>query len=163
MARSNTTRARAVAVVCAAVLALTLVGMTDAGAKNKPKPTVKVATAPGVGVILVDSQGKALYTLTDATGAAVACTGGCATAWPPLTVAGGAKAKGGKGVTKLGTTSDGQVTWNSLPVYRFAGDAKPKQPNGDGISSFGGTWHVVKIKAAKAKTTATTTGGYSGY
>ena len=48
---------------------------------------MSTATVPGMGVILVDSQGHVLYTHTDANGKAVACTGACATAWPPLTVA----------------------------------------------------------------------------
>ncbi len=57
------------------------------------KKAVLTATVPGMGVILVDAQGHALYTHTDASGQAVACTDACATAWPPLTVAAGAKVK----------------------------------------------------------------------
>jgi predicted lipoprotein with Yx(FWY)xxD motif len=154
-----------VAVVCGMTLALGAygLGMTAAGAATKKKTVVAAASVPGVGTILVDAQGKALYTLTDANGAAVACTGTCASAWPPLTVAAGAKAKGGKGVKKVSVTSDGQVTWNALPLYRFSGDTQAKEAKGEGVNAFGGTWHVVKSKAAKAKTTATTSGGTPGY
>jgi predicted lipoprotein with Yx(FWY)xxD motif len=161
--RSRTGLARLVAVACAMVLALAIYGTGTAGAATKSKGTVVVASVPGVGKILVDAQGKALYTLTDANGAAVACTGTCASAWPPLTVAAGATAKAGKGVKKISTTSDGQVTWKALPLYRFAGDTQAKEAKGDGLASFGGTWHVVKVKAAKAKSTATSGGGSSGY
>jgi predicted lipoprotein with Yx(FWY)xxD motif len=113
--------------------------------------------------VLVDSKGKTLYTLTDASGAAVVCTGTCATAWPPLTVAAGAKAKAPKGVTKISATSDGQVTWNSMPLYRFSGDTMAKQANGEGIVSFGGTWHAAKTKAAANNSTPTTAGRAGGY
>jgi predicted lipoprotein with Yx(FWY)xxD motif len=164
VSRSRTGLARPVAIACAVVLALGIYGFgSAAGAATKPKAAVVAASVPGVGTILVDAQGKALYTLTDANGAAVACTGTCASAWPPLTVAAGAKAKAGKGVKKVSATSDGQVTWKALPLYRFAGDAQAKEAKGDGVASFGGTWHVVKVKAAKAKTTSTTRGSSSGY
>jgi predicted lipoprotein with Yx(FWY)xxD motif len=168
--RSWTATARTVAVVCGMALALGAYGLgaTAAGAKSKTKVTVATATVPGVGVILVDNKGHALYTLTDANGAAVACTGACVGVWPPYTVAASAKVKGAKGVKSLSKTSDtNQVTSAGLPLYRFAGDSHAKTAAGEGISSFGGTWHVVKVKAAKASTkpTATTKGssGYSGY
>ena len=161
---SRTELARPVAVVCAVVLALGIYGFgSAASAATKSKATVAAASVPGVGTILVDAQGKALYTLTDTNGAAVACTGACTSVWPPLTVAAGAKAKAGKGVKKVSATTAGQVTWKSLPLYRFAGDTQAKEAKGDGIASFGGTWHVVKVKATKAKTTATTSGSSSGY
>ena len=169
MHRSQVGTVRTLAVLCAAVFALTFASVGTAGAAKDKAKTVKVAKVPGVGAVLVDAEGKVLYTLTDASGAAVECTGGCATAWPPLTVAAGAKAKAGKGVAKVAATSDGQVTANGLPLYRFAGDAAPKEANGDGLVSFGGTWKVVKAKAnAKATTTksgssTTSGGGYSGY
>jgi predicted lipoprotein with Yx(FWY)xxD motif len=165
--RSRTGLARPVAVACAMVVALGIYGLgTAAGAATKSKATVAAASVPGVGTILVDAQGKTLYTLTDASGAAVACTGACTSAWPPLTVAPGAKATAGKGVKKISATADGQVTWKALPLYRFSGDTQAKEAKGNGLSAFGGTWNVVKAKAAstaKAKTTASTGGSSSGY
>jgi predicted lipoprotein with Yx(FWY)xxD motif len=155
--------ARAVAVTCAAMLALAFAGVGAAGAATST--TVTVVKVPGQGLVLADSDGHTLYTLTDSSGAALPCTGQCANAWPPLTVAAGATGKAAKGVTKVSAASDGQVTWNALPVYRFAGDAKAKQAKGEGLQSFGGTWHVVKTKAAKAtkKTETTSSGGNYGY
>ena len=166
--RSRTTLAGPVAVACAMVLALGIYGLGSAAgaatpAKAKAKATVVAASVPGVGTILVDAQGKTLYTLTDASGAAVACTGACASAWPPLTVAAGTKATAGKGVKKVTATSDGQVTWNALPLYRFAADTQAKEAKGNGLASFGGTWNVVKVKAAKAKPTSSSSGGIPGY
>jgi predicted lipoprotein with Yx(FWY)xxD motif len=160
--------ARTLAVICAAVFAFAMLGAAGAGAATKAKTTVKVATVPGVGAVLVDTSGKTLYTLTDANGAAVACTGACLQAWPAaMTTA--AKVKAPKGVKSLSTTTDThQITWKTLPLYTFAGDGGPKMANGEGIASFGGTWHVVKV--GKTASTPVTTapksssgGGYSGY
>jgi Secreted repeat of unknown function len=52
-------------------------------------------------------------------------------------------------------------------VYRYSGDSKKGQANGEGINTFGGIWHVVKKSGASAsstptKTTGSSTGGY-GY
>ena len=104
-----------------------------------------------------------LITHTDANGKAVACTGACTTAWPPLTVAAGAKVtapKGAKTLAATGTTH--QVTTGGLPLYRFSGDAAAKQAKGDGVNGFGGTWHVVTVKADTAKSTPTTSPGTGG-
>src|SRR3979411_1466240 len=45
--------------------------------------TVGVANS-GLGSILVDSTGRTLYLFKADVGANSACTGACATAWPPL-------------------------------------------------------------------------------
>ena len=36
-----------------------------------------------------------------------------------------------------------QLMLNGHPVYRYNGDSSKGQGNGEGIRSFGGTWHVV--------------------
>ena len=143
-------------------IALGVVAAAPAGATTNSK-AVTTATVPGIGVILVDAEGHALYTHTDAKGKAVACTGACATAWPPLTVAAGAKVKAPKGVKTLATTrSTHQVTTGGLPLYRFSGDAQAEQAKGDGINAFGGTWHVATVKAKNAKSTPTSNAGTGG-
>ncbi len=156
---------RVAALVCGLALAFGAAGLSATAASAASKSTVATAKVPGVGTVLVDAQGKTLYTLTDADGQAVACTGTCASAWPPLTASG--KVTSPKAVKKLHkTTGTNQVTSAGLPLYRFAGDSAAKQANGEGLSSFGGTWHVVRVKATKTATTPTTAGkssGYSGY
>ncbi len=159
-------RLRWVVVVCCGALALSAYGLgsTDAFAKSS-KPTVAVAKVAGVGTILVDAKGKTLYTLTNA-GQAVPCTGQCAAAWPPLLVKAGSTPKGAKGVTGLGTVSGGQqVTVKAVPVYRFVGDTKAGQASGEGISSFGGVWHVVKVAGtgSSSKSPTKSSSSTSGY
>ena len=47
----------------------------------------------------------------------------------------------------LGTkkSSDGEKypTYNGWLMYEYTGDTGPDQVNGQGISSFGGTWYIL--------------------
>jgi hypothetical protein len=64
-------------------------------------------------------------------------------------------AMGGSGVTGLGTASvmsAVQVTENGSPLYRFSKDTAPGDTNGEGISSFGGAWHVAMVAGKTAAT-----------
>jgi predicted lipoprotein with Yx(FWY)xxD motif len=109
-------------------------------------PTVRVAKTR-LGKVLVDSRGHTLYLFKKDSGTKSACSGACATAWPPLrasrktTVGGGAKA------SLVGTTkrSDGksQVTYNRHPLYTFIKDTKAGQTNGEGLTAFGARWYAV--------------------
>jgi predicted lipoprotein with Yx(FWY)xxD motif len=163
--RSWSAAIRGVAVAAGMTLALGVTGIatTSAAGAATTKKAVLTASVPGIGTILVDSQGHALYTHTDASGQDVACTGACMTAWPPLTVAAGAKVKAPKGVKKLGTTgTTHQVTWSGLPLYRFSLDTQAKQAKGNGVNGFGGTWHVAALKNTTTKATPTTNAGTGG-
>lgn len=159
------------AIVCAAAIALSAFAAAGAPAfagvpsASAPKITLKTKKVSGVGTVLVDPKGRTLYTLT-ASGQAVACTGGCTAIWPPLTTPAGSTVKGPKGVV-VGVAPDGlQVTAGGLPLYRFSGDTKAGQANGEGIASFGGVWHAVKTAGASSSTgrkPAPSGGGGNGY
>jgi predicted lipoprotein with Yx(FWY)xxD motif len=143
------------------------VASTTTTSAPETSSTMKVASAAPIvmtsstklGSVLVDDKGMTLYTLTNA-GQPVECTGQCATFWPPLLLPSGtATATGGAGVTGLGTTAAAggkQVTVNGDPVYRFSIDKKPGDTNGEGITSFGGTWHVAKAVGTTVATTPAT-------
>lgn len=101
------------------------------------------------GTILATSRGMTLYYYTeDKPGSGrSSCTGGCASAWPPLTGTVQAPA----GVTLPGpigsiTRSGGvrQVTVNGYPLYTYAADKSPGQMTGNGV---GGVWHVIRLKS----------------
>lgn len=125
------------------------------------------------GSILANDKGFTLYTLTSG-GKAVACTGACLDAWPPATVPSGTAASTLGGV-KLGTTksADGtlMLTADGLPLYTFSGDKTATDAAGEGLASFGGTWHVVKAGSggatatteAPATTNAPASSGGGGY
>lgn len=91
--------------------------------------------------ILVSSTGMTLYTFDkDAPGSGKsACTGGCASLWPPLTVT---KAPSDKSFSTI-KRDDGsmQLTYEGKPLYLYSADKKAGDRNGD---NFKGIWHVVK-------------------
>lgn len=118
-----------------------------------PSATVQVASNATFGSILVNSQGMTLYTLSSEGNGAFTCTGSCLGVWPALLLPAGTTPTAGAGVTgTIGvvTRPDGgtQVTYNGFPLYTYVGDSAPGDATGDGITSFGGTWHVVKLAAA---------------
>jgi predicted lipoprotein with Yx(FWY)xxD motif len=121
---------------------------TGAPAATTPASTQTVAAGvmvntatTSLGAVLTGPNGLTLYTHAGDTATSSTCTGGCATAWPPLTVSGGAGALAGTGVTgTLGTLTraDGtvQVTYNGMPLYGWQGDSKPGDTTGDGVNGF---------------------------
>jgi predicted lipoprotein with Yx(FWY)xxD motif len=133
-------------------------------AATKPKAAVRVTTTD-LGKTLVDSQGRTVYLFTADSGTMSACSGACATAWPPLmatgtpTVGHGAKAK------LIGTTAraDGgqQVTYKGHPLYIFSKDQKAGDTNGEGITAFGGSWFGVSPAGARISPSAPSSSGTS--
>ena len=100
-----------------------------------------------LGNVLADGAGMTLYTFKNDTKGSgkSACSGGCATNWPPLVVTGGAPSKpaGLTGDLTVITRDDGsmQVAYDGLPLYRFAADKGPGDTKGDGV---GGIWSAAK-------------------
>jgi predicted lipoprotein with Yx(FWY)xxD motif len=138
---------------------------TNASAKTG---AVRVANS-NLGSILVDSTGRTLYLFKADSGSKSACSGACATAWPPLRAAGKPTAGSGANRAMLGTTprSDGaaQVTYNGHPLYLYVGDKKPGDVTGQGVVAFGAAWYVVspagqQITSKPTSAPAGTTGGY---
>lgn len=121
---------------------------------------VAIAQDPKLGAFLTGEDGKSLYLLTSDTAGKSTCSGGCATAWPPFVLDPGESVAAGTGVTgalsTLTRADDGkqQVTYNGIPLYYFAKDAKPGDVNGQGIK---GVWFLV-APASTAQTGAITGG-----
>jgi predicted lipoprotein with Yx(FWY)xxD motif len=161
------------------VAALTAVGLA-AVATGSSSPTVKTANNATLGTIVVNATGRTLYHYLPDKGKKIACTGACASIWPPDLIAKSAKPVAGPGIkaSKLGTITrpDGtvQVTYYGLPLYRFSGDSKSGQATGQGYDK---NWYVVSSSGAVVKLSATpkastgggsssttsTTGGGGGY
>jgi predicted lipoprotein with Yx(FWY)xxD motif len=104
--------------------------------------------------VVVDVHGRTLYALHPETTHHLLCRSrACLEAWPPLTVrTANVKLQAGHGVQgRLALLRRGngklQVTLRGMPLYRFAGDSAKGQANGDGIKSFGGTWHAATAAA----------------
>jgi predicted lipoprotein with Yx(FWY)xxD motif len=114
--------------------------------------------------IAVSSAGRTLYALSPETAGHLLCrSSACLRLWPPLTVPSRAsRLTAGPGLHgRLGILrrSNGmlQVTLRGLPLYRFSGDHGSGQTHGQGIESFGGTWHAVGASATQSPTPATPT------
>jgi predicted lipoprotein with Yx(FWY)xxD motif len=107
------------------------------------------AGSSSFGQILVDETGNTLYAFTNDTAAESTCTGTCADAWPPVlvdpswTVAPGLDA----GVFSTVVRPEGgeQLMAGRFPLYRFSGDARPGDVNGQ---ASGGVWFVVDNTAS---------------
>jgi predicted lipoprotein with Yx(FWY)xxD motif len=107
--------------------------------------------------VVVNAQGLTLYALSPETTSNLLCKSSeCLAFWPPVTVPSRkTKLKAGPGVQgRLGVFRRGngqlQVTLRGLPLYRFARDRAKGEANGQGIASFGGTWHAVSASASSA-------------
>ena len=93
--------------------------------------------------ILTNAQGMTLYYRTTDMPPTTVCSGGCASAWPPLLVSGSSTPTSAASLSgKLSVQADAngnQVEYNGHPLYTFSGDTAPGQTTGEG---FAGIWHV---------------------
>jgi predicted lipoprotein with Yx(FWY)xxD motif len=132
-----------VLIAASAVLAIAVTGTSAAMSRGT---AVHVGSSK-LGRILVNSQGKTLYIWAHDKGSRSTCNGMCATYWPPVTTSGKPRAIGGARASLLGTSRrrDGrmQVTYKGHPLYLFAGDKKPGDTKGEGLTGFGGRWDPV--------------------
>jgi len=156
--RTGRPRARALlaatglaAVVCAAAGC----GSSSPGASQPAAPagsavTIHARSLPGVGTVLVNSSGYALYMFQPDAQRQVTCTGLCAATWPPVKISASARLIAGPGVRAdlLGSDPDPSgwrvVTYNSWPLYTYSGDVQPGQDTGQGIDLNGGDWYLIR-------------------
>jgi predicted lipoprotein with Yx(FWY)xxD motif len=108
--------------------------------------TVGVASSR-LGRIVVDSKGRTLYAFAKDKNGRSACSGSCATYWPPLLTSDKVRAGRGVKASLLGTTKRAagklQVTYNRHPLYTFKLDRKAGQTNGEELNDFGGVWEAL--------------------
>jgi predicted lipoprotein with Yx(FWY)xxD motif len=124
-------------------------GDDSASASTAARTTVAVKQVDGIGKVLVDASGKALYSSDVEADGKVRCTGACNSFWKPLTIdAGKPSAAAGVGAVATIRRPDGtkQVTADGKPLYTFSQDA-PGKIAGNGFSDdFDGrhfTWNAV--------------------
>lgn len=138
-------------------------GSTPTPAATTPAPvattpaatsTVMTATATVNGkstTILTNAQGMTLYYFKPDTPTTSACTGQCASAWPPLLFTGSGSPTSAAtlpGMLTAVTTANGnQVEYNGHPLYTYSGDSAPGQTNGEGLN---GKWFVCTPDLAAA-------------
>ena len=160
--------------VPALALALGACGGSDPDATataGSRSPTVGVDRIDGIGAVLVDDQGAALYTTDEEADGKIRCTGDCLAFWTPLPAESpttAAESVDGKLADIKRPDGTRQVTFDGRPLYRFAEDGGAGKVTGDGFKdSFGGTeftWHAVTTSGvSSASGGSSDAGGGYGY
>ena len=125
---------------------------SSASSTSAPAPaTVNISakTIPGLGPVLVNPAGRTLYTFAPDKATKVTCVGRCASVWPPVMLAAGAKAVGSGGVkaSLLGSDPDPSggkvVTYAGWPLYLYVADTTPGAHGGQALNLNGGLWYVI--------------------
>jgi predicted lipoprotein with Yx(FWY)xxD motif len=139
-----------------ALLAVVVVAIAGTHASAAVKPATAAKTAPTVslrktklGKILVDSKGRTLYLFEKDKTTKSTCSGACAAAWPLYKIKGKPHAGAGVKQSLLHTNAAHQVTYNGHPLYRYAGDSRAGQTNGQGLKQFGAEWYVLNAAGKK--------------
>ncbi len=148
---------------------------TTGGTSSTPsssKLTVTTASIKPYGSVLVAGDGHALYVFAPDKAKKVTCTSACATVWPPLKLASGAKPTAGSQVKSSLLGSDPNpgggrvVTYNGWPLYGYVTDTKPDVAHGEGVNSSGGYWYLIspsgKVITTKGSSGTSTSGGAYG-
>ncbi|HEX5619416.1 MAG TPA: hypothetical protein VFX51_13410 [Solirubrobacteraceae bacterium] len=155
----------------AAALAATLLiagcgsDATDTGAPARGD-AIDVRHIDGVGDVLVDAAGHALYTPDQEANGKIRCVDECLSFWLPLEAGANPTAADGAGKLALVTRPDQtkQVTVNGKPAYSFSEDM-PGKVTGNGFKdAFGGqkfTWHVLLAGGGTSDASSSRSGGYS--
>jgi predicted lipoprotein with Yx(FWY)xxD motif len=167
MTRSNNEdRARrpgSLSAVLVAVIAGVAVAAFAGLAFAKGSATLRTGANSSLGEkIALNSKGMAVYELKPETAHHLLCTSSsCLKFWPAVKVSKNAKLSAAAGIKgKLGKLHRGsfyQLTLSGHPLYTFVGDTKAGMASGNGVKSFGGTWHVVSLGKDKSSGTTTST------
>ena len=151
----GTTRMAALFVVTA-VLSVTgfLAASAFAGGADSQSTATLSLRQTDLGQILVSAKGRTLYLFMKDRNGRSACSGGCASYWPPLMKTGKLTVGAGVKQSLVGTTkrADGrlQVTYKKHPLYTFALDKRAGQTNGQATSNFGAKWYAVSAQGGRS-------------
>lgn len=118
------------------------------GTATAANPMTVRTSQSSVGTVLTGPSGRTLYVLLNTQGKGVVCSGACRAVWPPVTLEFGSP-RAGSGVTaSLSTAAAGggarQLAVSGDPVHYYVGDTSAGLANGEGISSYGGTWYALQ-------------------
>jgi predicted lipoprotein with Yx(FWY)xxD motif len=149
MSRSNPSRTpnrRAGAIAIAIALIALAAAVYASAAQPHKRVAAKAENATLGKTVLTTLSGRTLYSLSAETRGKFICTGACLREWFPLTVPAGTKPTGPVKLGSIERSDNGrtQVTYKGKPLYRFAGDGKRGDANGEGIKDVG-TWHAATV------------------
>lgn len=127
-----------------------------------------------MGAVLVNAQGRTLYTFAPDKAQKVTCVGQCASIWPPLAISSGnAGVSGGVQASMVGSDANPAggrvVTYKGWPLYMYVADPSAGSDHGEGINSSGGRWYVISpsgavvTKASSGGSSSSSSGSVGGY
>jgi predicted lipoprotein with Yx(FWY)xxD motif len=128
--------------------AATTPATTTAAPSTSAGTKVSIASVDGLGPVLVNAEGRVLYTFVPDNAKKVTCVGACATVWPPLKLS-GSKAVGSGTVKASLLGSDPNpsggnvVTYAGWPLYTYVADTGAGVANGQALNLNGGLWYVI--------------------
>jgi len=173
--KSITTTTTLAALAAAVVLLVSACGGSGGSDQGASAPTgtdtVSIEQVDGVGDVLVNRAGQALYAANQEANGTIVCTASCTSIWKPLTLDGAGVPTAEASVTsKLGTImrpgGGTQVTFDGRPLYRFVEDPDPGTVTGNGATdSFDGRafeWHVATTGGIST-TNTNSSSGPTGY
>ncbi len=108
-----------------------------------------VRSLPKVGAVLVNSDGRTLYTFAPDKHSKVTCVSTCTSLWPPMKLASGQSASLSPQLNRALLSSDPDpeggsvVTYAGWPLYTYAADSAAGQDNGQALETDGGRWYVI--------------------
>jgi predicted lipoprotein with Yx(FWY)xxD motif len=145
---------------CSSAASSSSASSTPAAAASGTGTALVITTkSSSAGDFLTNGSGQAIYMWAKDSMNSSACSGACASAWPPVTTTGALTAAGSANKADLSTftRSNGtkQVAYDGHPLYYFVGDSKPGEISGQGSDGFGAKWWLVN-PAGSAITTAVT-------
>jgi predicted lipoprotein with Yx(FWY)xxD motif len=140
-------RARLIVVLTVVTVVAGAIAESTMATEQAPRGVV-TAKSSQYGRILFDGRGFVLYGFTRDPKGKSACSGACATAWPPYIVKSRPRASGGISRARLGTIkrADGRLqgTFAGRALYYYVGDRQPGQILCQNVTEFGGVWRVVR-------------------
>ncbi|MEW1772019.1 hypothetical protein [Streptomyces sp. NPDC086777] len=106
-------------------------------------------TMSGMGAVVTDAKGFTLYRYAKDQVNMSMCTGDCARTWMPVMADGTPEGMGVQAKVGVLTRDDGmkQVTLAGWPLYRYMGDTKAGEMNGQGRN---GSWFAVTPAGKKS-------------
>jgi len=135
---------------------------SPAATSNALIHTASITVGGKTQTVLKNPQGLTLYYFTADSATNIACTGGCATTWPPLLSDSPIPTSDPALPGQLSLLSGGngnQVLYNGHPLYHYSKDSASGDANGQGI---GGMWFVATPDlAAAAAASGSASPGYA--
>jgi predicted lipoprotein with Yx(FWY)xxD motif len=126
------------------------VSATQAAVKSAPSVVIGTYKTPEDGTLITGANNRTLYVFkpdeksTSAHEKLSTCNGACAAVWPPVLASAVPTVAGKANPSLIGLTkrNDGteQVTYNGLPLYYYAADAKAGQATGNHLKDGFGFW-----------------------